>query len=204
MSMSHKSCRTVVLQKVRGRGIHHHIAPLQHRPSTKTFKTYTTWSKVGRWSSVLAFTATTTMTNRAYSAAGPGTQTVTEVITTASGLKYIDHIIGEGECPLHGAKVLVHYTGTLLDGTKFDSSVDRGVPLAFPVGVGRVIKGWDEGIMTMRVGGKRKLVIPPQLGYGSSGTGPIPPNATLIFECELVEIGPVATGFLDKIMSFFS
>ena len=65
---------------------------------------------------------------------------------------------------MHGAKVLVHYTGTLLDGTKFDSSVDRGVPLAFPVGVGRVIKGWDEGIMTMRVGGKRRLVIPPQLG----------------------------------------
>jgi peptidylprolyl isomerase len=83
--------------------------------------------------------------------------------------------------------VTVHYTGTLENGTKFDSSVDRGQPLSFPIGVGRVIKGWDEGVMTMKIGGKRKLIIPPDLAYGVSGRPPvIPPSATLIFEVELL------------------
>ena len=110
-------------------------------------------------------------------------------VTTSSGLKYIDEIIGYGNSPEVGDMVTVHYTGTLEDGTKFDSSVDRNQPFQFEIGVGRVIKGWDEGVLTMKIGGKRKLIIPSELGYGSSGAGDaIPPNATLIFEVELVDI----------------
>ncbi len=112
-----------------------------------------------------------------------------EVITTASGLKYVDLKVGEGKTPVKGNVVVVHYTGTLENGKKFDSSVDRGKPFEFPIGVGRVIRGWDEGVMTMQVGGKRKLIIPPELGYGEGGYPPvIPANATLIFEVELLEI----------------
>ena len=109
---------------------------------------------------------------------------------TASGLKYVDLKVGAGASPEAGDKVTVHYTGTLEDGTKFDSSVDRGQPFNFLIGMGQVIKGWDEGVMSMQVGGKRKLIIPPELGYGETGTpgGPIPPNATLIFEVELLEV----------------
>jgi peptidylprolyl isomerase len=107
-------------------------------------------------------------------------------VTTASGLRYIDEVVGTGESPSAGRKVRVHYTGTLTDGTKFDSSVDRGTPFEFVIGVGQVIKGWDEGVMSMRVGGKRKLIIPPALGYGPSGTGKIPPNSTLNFDVELL------------------
>jgi hypothetical protein len=109
-------------------------------------------------------------------------------ITTPSGLKYVDEKIGEGKSPSVGKMVSVHYTGTLENGTKFDSSLDRGQPLSFPIGMRRVIKGWDEGLMSMKEGGKRKLIIPPDLGYGPSGNPPtIPPNATLIFEVELVK-----------------
>lgn len=109
--------------------------------------------------------------------------------TTESGLKYEDIVTGEGESPKPGQMVTVHYTGTLENGTKFDSSVDRGQPFVFQIDMGRVIKGWDEGVMTMRVGGKRKLIIPPQLGYGARGAGGvIPPNATLIFEVELLGV----------------
>jgi len=109
-------------------------------------------------------------------------------MTTPSGLKYEDIVIGTGESPQSGQNVTVHYTGWLEDGTKFDSSLDRGQPFVFPIGAGRVIKGWDEGVMTMKVGGKRKLVIPAELGYGSRGIGPIPPNATLVFEVELLGV----------------
>jgi peptidylprolyl isomerase len=111
-----------------------------------------------------------------------------KAMTTQSGLRYEDIVVGTGASPQPGQEVIVHYTGTLEDGTKFDSSLDHGQPFKFKIGVGRVIKGWDEGVMTMKVGGKRKLVIPPQLGYGARGVGPIPPNSTLVFEVELLDV----------------
>jgi FKBP-type peptidyl-prolyl cis-trans isomerase FkpA len=110
-------------------------------------------------------------------------------ITTASGLKYEDLKEGTGPAAVAGQTVSVHYTGWLTDGKKFDSSKDRNEPFPFPLGAGRVIKGWDEGVAGMKVGGKRKLTIPPGLGYGPRGAGGvIPPNATLVFEVELLKI----------------
>ena len=107
---------------------------------------------------------------------------------TASGLEYEDIQEGTGDSPQTGQLVTVHYTGTLLSGSKFDSSRDRNQPFSFPLGMGHVIKGWDEGVATMKVGGIRKLTIPAHLGYGARGAGGvIPPNATLIFEVELIE-----------------
>lgn len=112
-----------------------------------------------------------------------------KVITTGSGLKYIELKVGEGEVAKKGDTVEVHYTGWLTDGKKFDSSVDRGRPFSFPLGAGKVIKGWDEGVAGMKVGGKRKLMIPAELGYGARGAGEvIPPNAELHFEVELLKI----------------
>jgi len=108
---------------------------------------------------------------------------------TSTGLYYIETLEGTGDFPQTGDNVVVHYTGTLLDGTKFDSSVDRGVPFEFNLGTGQVIKGWDEGIALMKKGGKAKLIIPSNLGYGSRAIpGVIPANSTLIFDVELIDI----------------
>lgn len=112
-----------------------------------------------------------------------------KTVTTASGLKYVDVKVGSGASPVKGKQVKVHYTGTLENGKKFDSSVDRNAPFTFVIGVGQVIPGWDEGVMSMKVGGKRKLIIPSKLGYGATGAGGvIPPNATLLFDVELLDV----------------
>jgi len=114
-------------------------------------------------------------------------------MTTSSGLKITDSKVGTGATPKPGQICVMHYTGWLYEGgakgKKFDSSVDRGQPFEFPIGQGRVIRGWDEGVATMKVGGKRTLIIPPELGYGARGAGGvIPPNATLIFDVELLDV----------------
>ena len=120
-------------------------------------------------------------------------QTAGKFMTTPSGLQIQDTQAGTGGTPKRGQTCVMHYTGWLyvngMKGKKFDSSVDRGEPFEFPIGTGRVIKGWDEGVATMKVGGKRTLIIPPDLGYGARGAGGvIPPNATLIFDVELLGV----------------
>lgn len=105
------------------------------------------------------------------------------------GLKYTDEQVGTGAVAMAGKTATVHYTGWLMDGTKFDSSLDRNQPFSFPIGGGQVIKGWDEGVAGMKVGGKRILIVPPALGYGARGAGGvIPPNATLKFEVQLLDV----------------
>jgi peptidylprolyl isomerase len=112
-----------------------------------------------------------------------------KMVKTPSGLQYEDMVAGSGASPAPGKKVTVHYTGWLTDGKKFDSSVDRNEPFVFQIGAGQVIPGWDEGVMSMKIGGKRKLIIPSNLGYGAAGAGGvIPPNATLVFEVILLDI----------------
>ncbi len=123
----------------------------------------------------------------------PNDSNAQDTITTSSGLRYVDNAQGAGEAAKAGDNVVVHYTGWLYvdgeKGSKFDSSVDRNQPFNFPLGAGRVIGGWDEGVAGMRPGGKRTLIIPPALGYGARGAGGvIPPNATLMFDVELIEI----------------
>jgi peptidylprolyl isomerase len=122
-----------------------------------------------------------------------GKPVTTAPMTTASGLQTIDSTVGAGASPKSGQICVMHYTGWLYEngvkGKKFDSSLDRGQPFEFPIGQGRVIKGWDEGVATMKVGGKRTLIIPAELGYGARGAGGvIPPNATLMFDVELLGV----------------
>jgi peptidylprolyl isomerase len=112
-----------------------------------------------------------------------------ESVTTPSGLTYMDTLVGQGLSPQQGQTVVVHYTGWLADGKKFDSSLDRGTPFEFNIGQGEVIPGWDEGVATMKIGGKRTLVIPSELAYGARGVpGAIPPNSTLKFDVELLGV----------------
>jgi len=163
-------------------------------------------TRLGGCGALCAATCAVPLSGRARNQQGEET-----FVTTASGLRYVDYKAGDGESPVVGSYVQVHYTGALADGTKFDSSRDRGRPHSFFLGRGKVIQGWDEGILSMRVGGRRKLVIPPELGYGPSCVGPIPPNAVLVFDCELVSIGvggnvpPDWTlgGILDRLKGIF-
>jgi peptidylprolyl isomerase len=116
-------------------------------------------------------------------------QVTNALVTTASGLQYEEIVEGTGDTPTKGQTIAVHYTGTLESGKKFDSSRDSGRPFTFQIGENQVIKGWDEGLSTMKVGGRRKLIIPPALGYGARGAGNvIPPNAVLVFDVELLKI----------------
>lgn len=138
---------------------------------------------------VLAFIAFLVYRSITTSQPSAASTTAGNMVVTASGLQYQDLVVGSGPEAKSGNTVSVHYTGWLADGTKFDSSLDRGTPFEFTLGAGQVIKGWDEGVAGMKVGGKRQLIIPPQLAYGSSGAGStIPPNATLTFEVQLLEI----------------
>ncbi|MEK6325129.1 MAG: FKBP-type peptidyl-prolyl cis-trans isomerase [Acidobacteriota bacterium] len=124
-----------------------------------------------------------------FSGGGSSTPVPGTAATNNSGLQYIDEVVGTGDTPKPGQNVTVHYTGTLENGTKFESSVDRRQPYTFKIGTGSVIEGWDKGVMTMKVGGKRRLIIPANLAYGAEGRPPtIPPNATLIFEIELLGV----------------
>jgi peptidylprolyl isomerase len=128
-----------------------------------------------------------------FAAIVPAAAQAGKTVTTPSGLKITDTTVGTGASPQPGQTCVMHYTGWLYEGgakgKKFDSSVDRGQPFEFPIGKGRVIAGWDEGVATMKVGGKRTLIIPPELGYGARGAGGvIPPNATLIFDVELLGV----------------
>ncbi|MFZ5432726.1 MAG: FKBP-type peptidyl-prolyl cis-trans isomerase [Calditrichota bacterium] len=121
--------------------------------------------------------------------------TKTDTITSPSGLKYVDLVVGNGASPQAGQICVMHYTGWLLDGKKFDSSLDRNQPFKFPLGQKRVIAGWEEGVASMKIGGKRKLIIPPELGYGARevGGGLIPANSTLIFDVELLGVEAPST-----------
>ncbi|MGD0332168.1 MAG: FKBP-type peptidyl-prolyl cis-trans isomerase [Xanthobacteraceae bacterium] len=142
---------------------------------------------------ITAIAGTAVLTLTAASFAPAAAQTAGTPMTTPSGLKIIDAKIGTGASPAPGQICVMHYTGWLYEHgaklQKFDSSVDRGQPFEFPIGQHKVIAGWDEGVATMKVGGKRTLIIPPELGYGARGAGMvIPPNATLMFDVELIGI----------------
>jgi peptidylprolyl isomerase len=134
-------------------------------------------------------TSTSTSTTSTTQTTATSDGAASKEITMPNGLKYVDLKVGDGAIAESGQSATVHYTGWLTDGTKFDSSLDAGKPFTFRLGAGQVIRGWDEGVKGMRVGGKRKLTIPPDLGYGARGAGGvIPPNATLVFDVELLEL----------------
>ena len=142
---------------------------------------------------LLSIALAATLAARSASADEQEKKSESKMIKTATGLQYEDTKVGTGASPAKGQTCVMHYTGWLWEngakGKKFDSSLDRGTPFSFLIGQGRVIKGWDEGVSTMKVGGKRTLLIPPDLGYGSRGAGNvIPANATLLFEVELLEV----------------
>jgi FKBP-type peptidyl-prolyl cis-trans isomerase len=142
-------------------------------------------------SSSSTISATAPLTNNptnATTTSGSVTSTTMQNISTTKGIEIYDEQVGTGAEAVAGKTVSAHYIGTLTDGTKFDSSVDRGQPFEFPLGAGRVIKGWDIGIAGMKVGGVRRLVISPELAYGAQAIGPIPANSTLIFEVQLVAV----------------
>lgn len=137
----------------------------------------------------LAFGSRTASTNSANSTGTEQSQTITMTnISTVKGIEIYDEQVGTGATAKAGQTVTAHYVGYLTDGKKFDSSVDRGTPFSFKLGAGDVIKGWDQGIVGMKVGGIRRLVISPELGYGAQAMGPIPANSTLIFEVQLVAV----------------
>ena len=145
-----------------------------------------------RFALATAFAATTAVTITGVLALSESAA-AQQPVTTPSGLKYIDVKVGSGASPKTGQTCVMHYTGWLYEGgkkgAKFDSSLDRGEPFEFKIGMGQVIRGWDEGVATMKVGGKRTLIIPPSLGYGARGAGGvIPPNATLMFDVELLGV----------------
>lgn len=145
--------------------------------------------KMNRCAIVLSLITVPMLGARALAAVKPHMKRDPKLVKLPDGLSYQDLVVGHGEMPKVGQTVRVHYTGTLVDGKKFDSSRDRGTPFEFPLGQQRVIAGWDEGVATMRVGGRRKLIIPAKLGYGDAGAGGvIPPGATLIFDIELLGI----------------
>jgi FKBP-type peptidyl-prolyl cis-trans isomerase FkpA len=154
--------------------------------ATRTILLLSAWA-------VLAMTAADAQNNNVTTtnATAKPTKVEGKPTKTASGLEYWDIKVGSGDTAAKGQMVRVHYTGWLTDGKKFDSSVDRGQPFVFALGAGRVIKGWDEGVAGMKVGGKRQLRIPPELGYGDKnvGGGLIPPSSTLIFDVELLGVG---------------
>jgi FKBP-type peptidyl-prolyl cis-trans isomerase len=133
-------------------------------------------------------TTTTTNTAAGTQTGAVGSTGTTGATATAPKVDMTDSVVGKGAEAVNGKAVTVHYTGTLKDGTKFDSSVDRKEPFTFTLGAGQVIKGWEQGILGMKVGGKRKLTIPPELAYGANAVGAIPANSTLIFDVELLEV----------------
>ncbi len=155
-------------------------------PSGKNLWQAVSWTSIPFTKKTIAGSANSTNSANSSNTPSKGKEVASE--PSEPGLKFEEIVVGVGISPKPGQDVTVHYTGILENGVKFDSSLDRGEPFTFKIGVGRVIKGWDEGVMTMKVGGKRKLIIPPHLGYGSRSTGPIPPNSTLIFEVELLEV----------------
>ena len=138
---------------------------------------------------LLCFAAFALVSGRAQTDTSSPTKVTGKAKSTSDGLQYWDITVGTGTAASSGKTVKVNYTGWLTNGKKFDSSVDRGTPFSFKLGAGQVIKGWDEGVAGMKVGGKRQLKIPPELGYGAQGAGGvIPPNATLIFDVELLDV----------------